>query len=264
MFETKQALRAFRPFVASIRLQLAIVRADPSFLVTTVTSPPLYTALFVLVLRHAGRPDLGPFAVIAPATIGVWFTAVAVSAEVLENERSWGTFELLLAAPATPELVMLGRISATTIMSLMAIPECIAVAWCLRVSFPHVDVVHLMAGIFCVVVAAASSALIIANVLLLTRSPSSIQQLLTYPICILSGIAFPVSLLPTWVLPISQGIALSWAIELVRSSVGASEFRSGSAIAASVGLSLAYLFLAHLLFRHIERRIRVNASISTV
>ena len=90
----------------AVRLQLAAFRHSPGDLLTLL-SVPLFTAMFLTIMRHAGRDDLAAYAVLAPGVIAVWQMALFVSGELVDKDRSLGTLEALLATPGPLGLVIL-------------------------------------------------------------------------------------------------------------------------------------------------------------
>ena len=54
-----------RAFLAGARIQIRFLTAYPDSLIPFFTAP-LFTIIFLLVFKHAGRQDLTPYAAIAP------------------------------------------------------------------------------------------------------------------------------------------------------------------------------------------------------
>jgi hypothetical protein len=85
---------------AGARVQVSRTRG-PIFLLAAVVTPVAYAVVFLLMARNIGRADaLAAYVVIAPALIGVWYTAITTGAAVVGDERGSGTLEQLVAAPA--------------------------------------------------------------------------------------------------------------------------------------------------------------------
>jgi len=74
-------------FWAAVRFQAQIMRRSPEYIMSLVTIPVLSIA-FLSIMRHAGREDLVPYAVLGSAIMTVWATALYVSGELIESERA--------------------------------------------------------------------------------------------------------------------------------------------------------------------------------
>jgi ABC-2 type transport system permease protein len=97
----------------------------------------------------------------------------------------------------------------------------------------------------------------------LARSAAVIQNLIPFPIYILSGIAFPLTLLPTWVWPLSALVPLKYVGELLRSSTQSQVNAPAiSSVAPLLVLTFAYTVLGFWLFARIERSVRLSGRIS--
>ncbi len=57
-----------RAFLAGAGIQLRFLRAYPDSLIPFITAP-LFTIIFMMIFRHAGRSDLTAYAAIAPVSV---------------------------------------------------------------------------------------------------------------------------------------------------------------------------------------------------
>lgn len=206
-------------FWAAVRFQLQVVRRTPDYLMSLVTIPFLSIA-FLSIMRHAGREDLAPYAVLGAAMMTVWATALFVSGELIEAERWGGTLEALLAAPAPFPVLVLGRIALVTVVSFLGLAESALIT---RVVFGfRLTVLHpgvLLVTLVCTAFAMVGTASIMAAVFVLARSARIFQNSLSYPFYLLGGTVVPISVLPGWLQPLSRLIFLSWASDLLRDSL---------------------------------------------
>jgi len=246
----------------AFRAQLTVGR-DPGFILGAVITPPLYTVVFVLIAQYVGRHDLAPFAVLGPALMGLWWSALLTSGEVVTDERWAGTLELLVAAPAPAELVIVGRVLASALLSLVAVPETLAVAAALGMPIGVADPVLFAAALSALALSGVTVGLIMASTFVLARSTRLFQNVLAFPFYIVSGVAFPVAVLPAWLQPLGSVVALSWGAELLRGSVGTTAVNVPVAFAAIAVLTVAYAVVGHRLFVAIERRVRLDGTLAS-
>ena len=185
-----------------------------------LANAPLLTVAFLAIMRHADRPDLEAYAVIAPTVITVWQMALLVSGEIIDFERQNGSLEAMIAAPTPLGAMILGRVMTVTAVSLVSLIESAAVARLLfgvslGLEHPGVFAGALAATAF----AMAGTAVAMAAIFVLHRSARTFQNSLSYPFYLLGGAMVPPALLPEWLQPLSKIVFLSWATDLFRDSL---------------------------------------------
>lgn len=258
-----QVLWALRVVLAGMRLQVSRGRGV-MFVVGTVHLPIMYAVVFVLMGRYLGRADeLAPFLVIGPALLGVWYGAIRDGGTVVADERWAGTLELLVAAPAATALVILGRVTASTLLSLFGIPLVLVTGRLLGAELVIVDPLAATIGLLALIASTIAVSLVFASTIVVARSSAVLVNLIPFPFYILSGIIFPVALLPEWAQPLSSVIALTWVADLLRSSTSGA---TGTPLVPALGviaiLTLSYGLFGYAAFARIERVIRQNGKVS--
>jgi ABC-2 type transport system permease protein len=251
-----------RALAAGFRIQLRFYRAYPDNLIPLFTSP-LFTIIFLMIVRHGGRSDLSAYAIVAPIFIALWWFALFHGGWVIQTERWEGTIEQLVASPSGLPLVVFGRILAVTTVGLVAFPE----IWLISryVLHTHLTVHHpslLVATLIATAFAMAATALFMAALFVLARNAVTFSNSASYPFYVLGGILVPVSFLPGWIQPLTKIVFLSWASDLLRSSLAPGRpndpvFRVGMVVA----LGIAALALAGVTLRGILRRVRTTGEL---
>jgi ABC-type uncharacterized transport system permease subunit len=81
-----------------------------------------------------------------------------------------------------------------------------------------------------------------------------------------SGFLYPINLLPGVLQAIARGMPTSWAMEasIMATSGSASAWQIVTRWGIALALAGVYLFLTQVLFRMVERRIRVTAALTTL
>jgi len=208
-----------RVLLAAARLQLATFRRSPDDLMVLLTVP-LFTPIFLVIAKHAGRLDLAPYAVLAPGIIAMLSMALNTSGEIIERDRWGGTFELTLATPARLPVIVLGRVATVTLASLLGIAESWLVAYLMfGIAVPVLHPGAFVLTLTATAIATAGTAVVFAAVFVWTRSARTFQNSLSYPLLLLGGALVPVALLPEPLHPISRAVYLSWAADLLRASL---------------------------------------------
>ena len=209
-----------RAFLAGARIQIRFLTAYPDSLIPFFTAP-LFTIIFLLVFKHAGRQDLTPYAAIAPVFIALWWLALFNSGWTITIERWNGTLEMLVAAPSSFGAVIFGRIATTTAIGTVSFFE----AWLVARLFGTPVTIHhwgaFVLTVFATLAAMAGTAVGMAALFVLARNAVTFSNSASYPFYVLGGILVPVSLLPHWVRPLSSVVFLSWSADLLRATLDA-------------------------------------------
>ncbi|MGW7413848.1 ABC transporter permease [Streptomyces sp. NPDC054863] len=250
-------------FLLSLRFQLRLAPRSPVTLQVWFTVP-LFTAVFLSIADHAGRTDISSYAVVAPALMGQWALALGIAGELITDERNQGTLEALVATPGRLSVVILGRISAVSLLGMSAMAEAWLVAgvffdrW---LAVPHPLV--LAVGLTATAAAMAGTASILSPLFVLMPSARIVQNTLNYPVFLLSGVLVPLTTLPWWIRPASGLIFLSWSAQLLRDGLSTAAMAQPltQLVAISV-LGLAGCVIGALLLAAVLRRVRRTGTLS--
>jgi ABC-2 type transport system permease protein len=244
-------------------MQIRVVTRVASYWMTMLTSPA-QVILFLSVIEAFDRPDLTAHAIIAPAVISMWGAAVWTGGAIVRNDRWGGVLELHAAVPATYSLPVAGRMAATMLLSMAAIPLTLLTAWAtfgidIGVRHPWM----LAAALLATSAAMAATALVFSAMTVLSRAAITFQNSASYPVLLLSGAFVPLDLLPGWVQPVGRLIFLSWGVGLIRDSITAPTVENVAfRFAMLVLLGGAGFVVGTRLIRMVMHRVTVTGEIS--
>jgi ABC-2 type transport system permease protein len=204
---------------AGFRLQTQVLRRSVGDMNMLVTAP-LFTMIFLSITQHAGRADLAPYAVLAPALIVLWRVGLVIAGEIIDRDRGNGSLESLIATPARFGGIITGRIAAVTLLGLVGFGESWLAAWLgFGILVPVRHPAAFLATLVATALAMAGTAGMMSALFVLTRSAKAFTNSLSYPFYILGGVMVPVSLLPGWLAPASKVVFLSWSADLLRDAL---------------------------------------------
>ncbi|MFC5906265.1 ABC transporter permease [Streptacidiphilus monticola] len=204
---------------AAGRFQGRLVLTHRDYLLDLVRTP-LLAAVFLLLVRQSGNPELLAYGLLAPVLMAVWSMAMLISGEIVDSDRTLGTLELVIAAPTRFASIVLSRVWVTTGISLLTVVEVAVVA---GLGFGIVPQVHhpvvFVLGLLATAVATAGSACLMAALFVATRTARTFQNSLSYPFMLLGGVFVPLDRLPQWTHPLGRLIYLSWSSDLLRAAL---------------------------------------------
>ena len=246
-----------------IRLQIVLYRQYPDSFIPLMTAP-LFTIIFLMIVRNAGRADLSPYAVVAPVFISLWWFALFHGGLVVQTDRWSQTLEMHVAAPTSFAAIVYGRILTVTAVGSLSFVEVWLVA---RYVLGAPVVIHhpwlLAATLVATAFAMAATALVMTSLFVLIRNAFTLANSISFPFYVLGGVLVPVALLPGWIQPLSKVVFLSWSADLLRASLAPGPVPDvGFRLAMIVGLAAAGFALAADLLRRVLRRIRVTGELS--
>lgn len=252
-------------FLAALRFQLTLAWRSPDMVQIWLTAP-LLTLIFLAMSEHAGRSDLAPYGVVAPTLMSLWTAALFAAGELIADERIQGTLEGLVASPARLPTVVFGRLAAVVGLGLFSFLEAWLIA--LLVFGRRIPIAH--PGAVAVVLllsawATVGTASILSPLFVLVPSARIIQNTLSYPFYLLSGVLVPVDLLPVWIRPASHLVFLSWSADLLRRGLSTRPLTGMTLrLAALVCLGLLGYLAGTALLNRVLRRVRRDGSLSHV
>lgn len=252
-----------RVVATSFRVQITEAITSETALFTTTLQPVLFALLSVGLYRYGGKPDLSLYAIIGSSLIGMWNANLWTSGFIITNERQNNTLELLLGTPTSLMTVLFGKSLSNAILSVFAIfITFLTGALALRVPVGIADPLGFLLALALTVLALTTLGLIFGTFFLLMRRAGRMAQVFNYPIFILSGLTFPITLLPLWTRPLSSILAPTWGNQAMGQAAGLLDGSFWTGIAWLGGLAALYYFIGLGLYRWIERIARVQGGLN--
>lgn len=252
---------SLRVIWSSFWVQLQESITNSTLIFTLVIQPMLFTVLSIGLYRYGGKGDLSLYAMIGVALIGMWNVNLWTSGFVVFNERRGGTLELLLATPGSLMLVLFGKSLSNSVVSLGAmVITLLTGALLFGVRLNLSNPLGFVGALLLTVLALTTLGLLFATLFVLTRTARNMTQLLNYPIFILSGLTFPITILPLWTRPFSWILAPFWGNQALIQATTLGDLSSFSYLWL-VLLTIFYYVLALYAFRKIEYIARVKGGL---
>lgn len=249
---------------STLRLQMKNSFARPMYRFCLIACPIANTVLIYEMFRRSGQDNFTAYVILGAGLMGLWSCICFSSAGDINRERYSGTLSLIFAAPAEFGVIIFGKVIGNTILSLTTLLLSFLTAKVLyrapvKISQPGYLFLSLTAAVLCFV----TISVCIAYLLTLSRKTELYMNCLDIPVILLCGFVFPVEILPHWVLGVSYILSPTWAVKLIRMSIYGVEdsavyFRE---LGILLGITLVYIILAGFLYRIIEKRVRVKATL---
>lgn len=252
-------------FLAGGRLELRVIRAHPDTLIPLFTAP-LFTIIFLTIVRHAGRHDLQPDALMAPVLMTLWWFALFQGGNLVTNDRWEGVLESQLATPSSLAAIILGRIAAIMAIGLVGFFEVWAIGELVfGISIPFEHPLVLALTLLATVFAMSGSAVSFAALFVLARNAYTFANSASFPFYLLGGVFVPVAVLPGWIQPVTKIVFMSWSADLLRASLKPGHVHDAAGrLAVVVGLGVASFALGRAVLAVVLHRMRTTGELATV
>ena len=249
-----------RVLVTGVRLQLLQLMRSGFDISAMLVWPVILSSIAFYLLDAKESPRLLFAAALGTAVMMMWAQVVVGAGGALDNQRVFGTLELLVGAPvplvATIAPIMIAS-GAFGVYGLL-----VTIAWGRLLFGIPITIVHPIAFVVAIpasIVAIGLLGLITAATFVLYRSAFALGISMQYPVWLATGLLVPLSVLPAWIGPLSWLLAPSWGFRAMRNAaLGGSPW---PAIVMCAVVSLAYLVVALVCLEFFERLARGRASL---
>ncbi len=252
-------------FLAGLKLEARLIRAHPDSLIP-LTTAPLFTIIFLAIVRQNGRHDLQPDALMAPVLISMWWVALQHGGQIVTRDRWQALVEPILAAPTSLASLLLGRVMTVMCLGLVSFFEVWAIGELLfDVSLTFEHPLALVLTLVCTVFATAGASVAFAAIFVMMRNAYTFTNAAGFPLYLLSGVFVPVAVLPDWIHPVSSAIFMSWSADLLRASLKPPSIADFWLRLGMVALLGAVSFVvARAVLSYVLQRMRGNGELATV
>lgn len=200
-------------------------------------------------------------AAVGAGMMGVWSSVLFGSGGAIQNQRWYGTLEMIMLAPRRPATVFLPITLATALTGMYAMIATLLwgrLLFGIRLEFAH-PVAFSIAAPVCVLALGAFGLLLAATFVLL-RNANALANTLEYPVWLVSGMLVPVSSLPSWTSPVAAALPTTWAARALREAVSGGPV--WPSVAACAAISTSCLLVGAVFLTYVERRARAAATLA--
>jgi ABC-2 type transport system permease protein len=231
------------------------------FILTSIVQPVIFASIAYLMFTAGARAGSLLYVAIGAGMMGIWSSTLFGSGGAIQWQRWQGTLEYAIASPPAFIWVLLPLTVATATIGLYSLTATLAWGWLffdvpLEIQHPIWFAVSLPVA----VLALGLLGLVLASTFVLYRHANALSNLLEYPIWVVTGLLFSLSLLPGWTRPLSFVLAPTWGVRAIRQSALGGDPRPE--IAMCLLLGAIYLVIGHFCLRYFERLARERATLA--
>lgn len=250
--------------VATMKVQMKNSFSRKMFQFTLLVQPILYTFITYFMFLNSGLDNFVSYVILGSGLLSLWSCIVFSSAGDIERERWMGTLSVLFASPTSFVKIIISKIIGNTLLSLFPFLISFTIVVLVFQQPVYIDDIGLLLLMFpFVIFSFVAIAFLFSAIFTLSRQAGILMNCLEYPIFILCGMAFPITVLPELIQLLSYLLSPTWAVIVLRGCVQGLE--TGQNIYMELGLlmvlSFIYILLGLLMFRFMEKRVREKATL---
>ncbi len=244
-------------------LQMKQSFARPMFRFCLICNPIVNTIFLYELFLQRGMDLFINYVVLGSGLMGIWSCICFSSVGDINRERYSGTLPFLYTAPGGFGVIVFGKVLGNTVMSMGTF--LLSYVTARIISGRRMEIQnwgYFVLSMFITIVCFVIVSIWFAYALMLSRKTELYMNLLEIPIVFLCGFTFPIEVLPGWVQGISNCLAPTWAVRMLRMSVGELDESVYFKYMSFVSVELVILILLTiLLYRCMDLRIRTNATL---
>ena len=241
--------------------QLKNLTVSGLFVFTSLIEPLIIATLAFYMFKAGGRPGTLFYAALGAGVLGIWSSTLFGSGGAISWQRWQGTLELLVAAPPPLILIVVPLTIATSTIGIYSLAA--TLLWGKLLFHIPFHLVHpwlFALALPAAVIGMGLLGLLIASSFVLYRAANALSNMLEFPIALVTGLMVPLALLPSWLRPVSWVLAPTWGVRAIRRAALGGD--AWFAIGMCFALGLAYVAIASVLIRVVERKARQDATLS--
>lgn len=217
-----------------------------------------------LAARHHFTHGYFGFVVIGLALMRIVHTSLSTFPTRVRSDQTTGTLETLIGAPAPPWLLLLATAAFDLLRAVVFAAGMLAVAaacFGLRPDIGWTGAAALLVALPACLALFASLGVLLAAFTVVFKQATGLVALVSAGIGLLSGVYFPVGVLPGWLGTLAGALPFTWAVQLVRAAV-LGDHVPGARLAELVVAAAVLLTLSLVVFRVAVDRARRAGSLA--
>lgn len=233
---------------------------SPFQIVSLLIFPLMFASAVFFLFGASDQPGALMYAAIGSGLIAIWDSTLFGSGGAIQEQRWFGTLEVMVAAPSPLISIVAPLTLATSSLGIYSFAA--TLLWgrfVFGVDLTLADPFAFVVAVPITIVALGMLGIVLAATFVYLRNANALCNMLTYPMALAAGLLVPLDILPGWVRPISWALAPSWGAEAIRRAATGGE--PWLMLVPCFGLGVGYALLGAWLLRRMERVARERATL---
>ena len=251
-----------RVMIDAMGVQMQQTFARNMFKFCLFVSPLASTVILAEMFKNSPQENFTAYVILGAGLMSLWGCVCFSSAGDINRERFTNTLSLLFVSPSDFRLVLLGKIVGNTLLSLFSFALTILYAVLLYRTRIVIESVALFILAFTLtIICFIVVSIFFAYLLTLSRRTGLYMNCIDIPLILICGFAFPVEYLPLPIQWLSYCLPPTWAVIILRQSVLGEFAGFWRNVLILILLTALFAFISNILYKVIERQVKIKASL---
>jgi len=226
-------------------------------------NPIMSGFLLGMIYRNKSKEEFILYAFLGAGMGAFWSSICYSSASDIEREKWMGTLPIIFVSPAGFKKIILGKILGNTFLGIVTLILNISTVYFLfKISIKFYSLLYFVIVLFLTLLSMVSIAFLICALFTLSRKIRLMMNFIEFPVITLTGLFFPIEILPISIRKISYLISITWGMKGFRVAIyGGNLEQMMSIIFIILFLIIIYSVLGIFLFKKIEKLCIINATL---
>ncbi len=254
-------------FLTVIRLVLAESRRHGASSVLGLVSVLVLLLQFKLIAMGLLGPEsagVGEYLSFVSTGFAVWFLFFALTGSMLTrlmDELKMGTFERIIASPTDESLYFLAVSTAYSLVALLLTTIILASSTLFGATY-RLNITSTVAVLLASLTSFYGIGLMMLALAITSKQATQILALVQAILLVLSGIYYPVGVLPTYLKVVAQAIPLTWSIQGFREALSGTPLEELTlTLTVLAAMGFIYLIAGLISFRKALNRERIRGTV---
>ena len=252
-----------RAILMSAKVQMKQSIARPMFRFCIFISPILSGILLGMIYQNRSVEDFMLYAFIGAGITTFWGSICFSSASDMDREKWLGTMPMIFTSPIGFENIIFGKILGNTLWGIFSFGlNMLTVKILFNKSIQFASFSYFILITILMIVSMIAVGFMMAGLFTLSRKISILMNVIDYPIIMLTGMVFPISIFPKFIQYVSYLLSPTWAMEGYKLAVqGGSNEELLRVAFILVVIIIFYFIISIFSFRKIKKLCVINGTL---
>lgn len=255
-----------RAIISSANVQMRQSIARSMFRFCVFVNPLLNAILLGMMYSSQSNEDFTLYALLGTSLSSLWTIICFSSAADISREKFMGTLPIVFVAPVGFKKIMIGKLLGNTLWGVVGfLLNILFVQLIFNRPLKITNFLFLFIFLILSIVVFTSMGMILSALFTLSRVAQLLMNIIEYPLLILTGMVFPLSMLPNVLQKLSYILPPTWIMKGFHLVVYGGNVDEYFFVLGILILSVGIYFVgANFTFDAIEKKCRVRATLEVV
>lgn len=233
-----------------------------SWYINISISPFFFSIISLLMFKGSKVENYTSEVLAGTLVMGIWMAILIGNRDESMRDKKDETLKLLIISPTPIRIIYLSRTIVHACFGVISVIEIFFAANILNVfKFKLMDFKIIILVLIMAIISFSVMGLLLTAILLIVKNTALISNIFSRLIYIISGVMFPITLLPSFLGMLSKLFSTTWIVKILRSTL-TGRYTTGELvydIFIIICLTVIYYLIATFLFKIVENKICRNA-----